>query len=58
MCHNIRPSLTIIMENGNQYFKKKIILMFKKFHSTMCEDSDFDVWMTINDVNMASWVQL
>jgi hypothetical protein len=24
----------------------------------MCEDSNFDGWMTINDVNMASWVQL
>ncbi len=46
------------MDNGNQYLKKKIILMFKKFHSAMCEDSNFDGWMTINDVNMASWVQL
>ncbi len=22
MCHNFEPSLTIIMDDGNQYFKK------------------------------------
>ncbi len=29
-CHNFRPSLTIIMNDGNQYFEKKIICMSKK----------------------------
>ncbi len=29
MCHNFGPSLTIIMDNGDQYFEKKI--MFKIF---------------------------
>ncbi len=24
MCHNLKPSLTIIMDDGNQYFKKQI----------------------------------
>ncbi len=23
MCHNFRPSLTIIMDDGDQYFEKK-----------------------------------
>ncbi len=25
MCHNLDPSLTIIMNDGDQYFEKKII---------------------------------
>ncbi len=24
MCHNFGPSLTIVMKDGNQYFKKKL----------------------------------
>ncbi len=28
-----RPSLTIIMDNGDQYFKK---IMSKKFHNATC----------------------
>jgi hypothetical protein len=24
-CHNLGPSLTIIMDNGDQYFEKKIV---------------------------------
>jgi hypothetical protein len=36
MCYNLRPSLTIIMNNGNQYFKNKIIFMSKKFHNATC----------------------
>ncbi len=24
MCHNLRPSLTIIIDDGDQYFKKKL----------------------------------
>ncbi len=36
MCHNLRPSLTIIMNDGDQYFEKKIF-MSKFFHSTMCQ---------------------
>jgi len=34
-CHNFRPSLTIIMSNGNQDFEKKIV-MSKNHHSAMC----------------------
>jgi hypothetical protein len=33
-CHNFKPSLTIIMDDGNKYFKKQI--MSKKFQSAMC----------------------
>ncbi len=33
-CHNFEPSLTIIMNDGDQYFKKKI--MFKILHNVMC----------------------
>jgi hypothetical protein len=36
-CHNLKPSLTIIMDYGDQYFEKKIIFMFKKFHNAMCQ---------------------
>ncbi len=35
MCHNIKPSLTIIMNDGDQYFEKKI--MSKNFHNVMCQ---------------------
>jgi len=31
MCHNLRPSLTIIMDDGDQYFEKNLIS--KNFHS-------------------------
>jgi hypothetical protein len=33
MCHNLEPSLTIIMDNGNQYFEKQI--MSKNLHNAM-----------------------
>jgi hypothetical protein len=33
MCHNIGPSLIIIMDNGDQYFKKKI--MSKNLHNAI-----------------------
>ncbi len=36
MCHDLGPSLTIIMDNGDQYFKKKIIFMSKNLHNAMC----------------------
>jgi len=36
-CHNLRPSLIIIMNDGNQYFKKIIIFMLKNLHSAMCQ---------------------
>jgi hypothetical protein len=36
-CHNIGLSLTIIMDNGDQYFKKKQIFMSKNLHSTTCQ---------------------
>jgi hypothetical protein len=53
-CQNLKPSLTIIMHDGDQYFeKKKRILM-----SSYCHVSDFNKWITINDVNMTSHVQL
>jgi hypothetical protein len=35
-CHNLRPSLTIIINDGNQYFEKKIKFP-KKLHSAMCQ---------------------
>ncbi len=35
-CHNVIPSLTIIMDDGNQYFKKKINFMSKNLHIAMC----------------------
>ncbi len=35
MCHNFEPSLIIIMDDGDQYFKKKIILRLKNPHSAM-----------------------
>ncbi len=35
MCHNFRPSSTIIINDGDQYFEKKI--MSKFFHSAMCQ---------------------
>jgi hypothetical protein len=35
-CHNLGPSLTIIMDDGNQYFKK-INFMSKNFHNVMCQ---------------------
>ncbi len=36
MCHSFELSLTIIMDDGDQYFEKKIISMSKFFHSAMC----------------------
>jgi hypothetical protein len=30
-CHNFKPSLIIIMDDEDQYFKKKIISMSKNF---------------------------
>jgi hypothetical protein len=35
-CHNFGPSLVIIMDDGDEYFKKKIIFMSRKFHYAMC----------------------
>ncbi len=32
-CHNLGLSLTIIMNDGDQYFKKKIIFTSKNLHS-------------------------
>ncbi len=29
MCHNFGPSLTIIIDDGDQYFEKKIFFMSK-----------------------------
>ncbi len=35
-CHNFGPSLVIIMDDGDEYFKKEIIFMSKIFHCAMC----------------------
>ncbi len=35
-CHNFGPSLTIIIDDGDQYFEKKIIFMSKNLHNVMC----------------------
>jgi len=34
MCHNFEPSLIIIMDDGDQYFEKKISIFF---HSATCQ---------------------
>jgi hypothetical protein len=36
MCHNFRPSLIILMDDGNQYFEKKINFMSKNIHNATC----------------------
>jgi len=55
-CHNFEPSLIIIMNDGVQYFENKIIFYVRE--SSYCHMLDFNRWMTINDVNMTSWVWL
>jgi hypothetical protein len=35
--HNLGASLTIIIGNGDQYFKKKIIFMSKNLYNGMCQ---------------------
>jgi len=50
-CHNLEPSLTIIMDDGNQYVEK-INFMPKTFHSATCQILT-DGWQLIT-----SWVQL
>ncbi len=37
-CHNLKQTLTIIMNNENQYFKKKINFMSKFFYNVMCQN--------------------
>ncbi len=36
-CHNFGPSLTIIMDDGDQCFKKKIFFMYKNLHNVMSQ---------------------
>jgi hypothetical protein len=36
-CHNLKLSLTIIIGNGDQYFKKKIIFISKNPHNAKCQ---------------------
>ncbi len=36
-CHNFEPSLIIIMDDGDQYFEKKIIVMSKYLHNATCQ---------------------
>ncbi len=33
-CHNLKPSLTIIMDDGDQYFE---FFMSKSLHNAMCQ---------------------
>ncbi len=47
-CHNLKPSLTIIMDDGDQYLKKTI--MSKKIHSATWQIL-MDGWQL-----MMSWV--
>jgi hypothetical protein len=35
ICHNLGPSLIIIMDDGDQYFEKKI--MSKNLHNAACQ---------------------
>ncbi len=35
-CHNFKPSLTMIMNDEDQNFKK-IIFMLKNLHNAMCQ---------------------
>jgi len=37
MCHNFRQSLTIIMNDGDQYFKNNNNFMSKNLHSDTCQ---------------------
>jgi hypothetical protein len=37
MCHNLEPSLIIIMNDGDQYFKNEIIFMSKNLNNAMCQ---------------------
>jgi hypothetical protein len=36
--HNFEPSLIIIMNDGDQYFEKKIIFMSTNLHSATCQN--------------------
>ncbi len=58
LCHICKfgPLLTIIINDGDQYFENEINFMSKK--SSLCYVSNFNIWITIIDVNMTSWVQL
>ncbi len=49
-CHNLKPSLIIIMNNGDQYFENKIIFMSKFF---IMPHVKFSKWMAINDVSIS-----
>jgi len=48
--------LTIIMDDNDQYFKNKVD--FNVYNFSLCQVLDFNGCMTINNVNMISWVQL
>jgi len=53
-CHKFEPSLTITIDDGGQYFTRKINFKIQK--SSWCHMLDFNGCMTINDVTMTSWV--
>jgi len=53
-CHKFEPSSTITIDDGGQYFTKKINFKIQK--SSWCHMLDFNGCMTINDVTMTSWV--
>jgi hypothetical protein len=50
--HNFKPSLVIIMNDGDQYFKKKIIFMF------IFIVPHVNTWMIINDIMGAFIMEL
>ncbi len=48
MCQNFKPSLKIIMDDGDQYFEKKIVS--KNLHNVRCQIL-IDGWQLI----MSTW---
>jgi len=47
MCHNLGPSLTIIIDNGNQYFKK--------IRSKNCHSATFQILMNGWKLVTSTW---
>jgi hypothetical protein len=45
-CHNLKPSLTITIDDWDQYFKKRIIFKSKNLHNVMCQIL-MDGWKSI-----------
>ncbi len=51
-CCNFELLLTIIMDDGDQYFE----IFFYVQKSSKCHVLDFNKKMTINDISMTPWV--